>query len=281
MKDRIIAVIISFNDVKSLKKTVEAIYKQVTHVIVIDNGSDKNCRSLFEEIKCRYKIQLLILEKNYGIAYALNIGVNIAKEYDFNWVLTLDQDSIAEPNMVSNMLNTASKSRLKNVIISPRLVNHNNNISIDMEKKSSITSGNLVSMETYKKIGLYNEDFFIDGVDFDFNLRHINTGGAIIQCGCAFLNHELGEKIYKNLFIFQYVYIKHSPLRRYYIYRNHFYLTKKYIYKNPIFILKKSIFLVLNFLDIMLFDDEKKLNIIYIYYGISDYFNNITGIYYK
>ena len=42
--------------------------------------------------------------ENLGIAKALNQGIEIAIKEKFEWVITMDNDSIATENMIDNML---------------------------------------------------------------------------------------------------------------------------------------------------------------------------------
>jgi len=41
---------------------------------------------------------------NVGIAASLNIGVSIAKSNNYQWILTLDDDSLVMPNIIERLI---------------------------------------------------------------------------------------------------------------------------------------------------------------------------------
>ncbi|MFZ3245779.1 MAG: hypothetical protein WBG29_07575 [Candidatus Acidiferrales bacterium] len=105
----------------------------------------------------------------------------------------------------------------------------------------------------FDQIGLYDEGFFVDGIDFDFCLRLRRAGFSIHRVPTALMRHQLGEAV--NLpGIVQPYYSLHSPLRRYYMSRNFMYLTERYFFKFPGFIVKLGLshmflLLLVGFLD--------------------------------
>jgi GT2 family glycosyltransferase len=62
------------------------------------------------------------------------------------------------------------------------------------EKLVVITSGNLLKVSAFERIGGFREDLFIDSVDFDFCLRLKKSGYRIMRCNQAILYHSLGER---------------------------------------------------------------------------------------
>ena len=109
MPKSVLAVVVSFNDGAALIKTINALVKQVGKVVIVDNGSRPETRSCIAELEATLGTAPVYLHENMGIGGALNIGVAIARKEHFDWVLTMDQDSIAAPQMVSEMLMSAKK----------------------------------------------------------------------------------------------------------------------------------------------------------------------------
>ena len=121
------------------------------------------------------------------------------------------------------------------------------------EITNAITSGNLVRVSVYDQIGLYDEGFFIDCIDFDFCLRLRRVGYAVHRVAAARMKHQLGEAIDLPDAIRRH-YARHSPLRRYYMSRNFMYMAERYLFEFPRFIVKLGfshmiILVLLGFLD--------------------------------
>lgn len=191
---KIIAVVVSFNGGQKTLKTIEALLSQVDYIHIVDNGSDSFSLDLLDGIEDS-RVSICKLGENRGIGVALNIGLLKARELDCSWVLTMDQDSVAAPNMVGCLIKTIMKDD-EILCLSPNLIVHDDD-KFALKAGSvlyAITSGNMVNIEIYNKIGNYNEDYFIDCVDFDFSLRVRKAGFKIFKDPNAFLYHELGEK---------------------------------------------------------------------------------------
>jgi rhamnosyltransferase len=109
MLKSVLAVVVSFNDGVALIKTVNALVGQVGKVVIVDNASGPETRSCIQKLEATLGIAPVYLHDNMGIGVALNIGVSIARNEHFDWILTMDQDSIAAPHMVSEMLMSAEK----------------------------------------------------------------------------------------------------------------------------------------------------------------------------
>lgn len=277
MKNGVLAIIVSYNDLNNLKNTAIALINQVEDILVVENGSSKEVVSAIEYFCEEQKIQLHLNGENLGIGAALNKGVMHAKNHGYKWLLTMDQDSRASKGMVYQLLRCAERNP------SAALICANTNQDLidgcDIFLPYAITSGNLVDAEKIMTLGGYNEELFIDGVDFDICLRIRNKGGEIVQCNNAIMTHRLGKSIIFKIFNLEFKYIQHSPLRRYYIFRNHFYITKKYFSANPKFVAKKNLFIILYLLQILVFDELKSNNLKMIWIGVLDFLQGKLGPY--
>lgn len=279
MPKSLLAVVVSFNDGAALKKTVNALVAQVGKVVIVDNGSGPETLSCIAELEVTLGITPVYLYENLGIGVALNSGVSIARKENYEWVLTMDQDSIAAPQMVSEMLKSAEKCQDAAVICPSLVVDKVERKYKDKIVKSAITSGNLVKVSYLQFVGVYNERYFIDSVDFEFSLRVRNAGYKIIKCGSANLHHRLGETRVVSLMGYKYRYTLHSPLRRYYMYRNHMYLVAEFWSKNPFFLIKKTVIAICGIVEIAIFDPQRWANLKMIGRGIADCFRSRDGKY--
>jgi rhamnosyltransferase len=162
----VLAVVVSFNDGPALKETAGALAGQVGKLVIVDNGSNPDTARCIVDLESTVGAMPVYLQENCGIGAALNVGIAIARKENFEWLLTMDQDSIAGPQMVSELLKCAESYGDAAAVICPTLaadetdVRHGNRV-ID----SAVTSGNLVRVGLFQVIGRYNESYFIDAVD--------------------------------------------------------------------------------------------------------------------
>ncbi len=110
---KVAAITITFNRLDLTKKTIESFYSKsnVDYHLIVDNGSDEETRRWIKQFD---HIQL---DKNYGIAYALAVGVNALSGYDY--ILKLDNDvETVTDQIIEKMLDFHNKAG-KNFVCSP------------------------------------------------------------------------------------------------------------------------------------------------------------------
>ncbi len=106
-KSSVCAIIVTYNVGKNLLKCFNSIYNQVNEVVIIDNGSNVETISVLNELeKIPNTNKVFYNKENLRIAAALNQGVKYAIENGYEWVVTLDHDSIATSDMIEKMLAT-------------------------------------------------------------------------------------------------------------------------------------------------------------------------------
>jgi rhamnosyltransferase len=285
----IAAIVVSFNGSDTLQNTVSSIYPQVDRLILIDNGSDSLTLDLICKLECDFEISVIKLSGNYGIAYALNRGVELALSLGSEWIITFDQDSQPLPGMVSRMLEFINLREYgtKALILSPNISYAGSQLKIEsaavncakkpVELLFAITSGNMIHSNVYKSVGLYDEALFIDAVDFEFCFRARFAGFRIFRIPDAVLNHRLGHAKKINILGFSLQTYVHSPMRRYYMFRNHFYLQNQFFFRYPIFFLKKNLFMFLICLQILFFENMKLEQFYMILKGLMDFLKGVKG----
>lgn len=224
--------IVLFNpDINRLKENISAVIVQCAHVYLVDNGSNNidEVKKLLNQYN-HSKVSVLCNMENQGIAKALNQLASEAQKGGFDWILTLDQDSVAPSNIIeefekyTNNLNTG--------MLCPVICDRNKGVVVEAkdnykEIDECITSGSLLNIKAWRKIGGFDESMFIDGVDFDICYRLRKNGYKILCIQSVVLLHELGRIVYHR-FIFWKVLVKnHSAFRKFYIARNTVYLARK------------------------------------------------------
>ncbi|MGX6454056.1 glycosyltransferase [Pediococcus acidilactici] len=235
-------VIVTFNPrINLLEKVISHIHEQVDYICVVDNNS-KNKLKVKEYIKSFDNAAFIELEKNFGIAKAQNKGFKFFDVKNYDWVLTLDQDTILPYDYVDRLI---SRNIAENVgILTGAYVDKKWNaeqIKIMKSKRreriqsisEEISSGNLVLIKAWKNVKGFDEQLFIDYVDFDFDYKLIRAGYKIYRVNEIEFAHEIGEPIKGNflkylLLLHNRDMFDHSPERMFYINRNRIIVRKRY-----------------------------------------------------
>lgn len=231
--NKTMAGIVLFNpDLERLNENISAVITQVDNVLLVDNNSNN-----LEEIEKKFckneKISLLKNSSNLGIATALAQIMEYASQQQVDWVLTLDQDSVCRPGLISEYEKYIELPSVGMLTCKITDRNFKANYRVQSGKAVSeiekcITAASFVNVAAYELSDGFDKKMFIDGVDFDIciNLRH--HGFKIYRVNYDGLLQEVGNG--KNVKIFgkPYIIYNHSPFRCYYIARNNIYLAKKY-----------------------------------------------------
>ncbi len=268
-------VIITYNGESTVINTLLKLKNNVNHIVIVDNYSEDKTIELIRSLNldCVYIIEN---KTNAGIASALNQGADYAKKRGFSWILTMDQDSLLDDNVLLEMIKVHStfedEQRKRIACLAPIPVMNErtlrNKDSIYEKKDYVITSGNLVKLEHLDLIGGYEEKLFIDSVDFDFCLKLNEFNLLIVQCTNAYMHHELGKLKKINLYGVDFEIHLHSSLRKYYMSRNHIYILKRFFKTNRRFCIKKTFFFMLFLTQIILFESNKKSSLQAVFRGI-------------
>lgn len=264
---------------------------QKYNVVIVDNTDHIDCvneKDIFESIGSYHP-----LLKNVGIAKALNIGIDDLIKKEIKYAMLLDQDSVPEAKMIDELLSLMYfHEKNKCCLVAPayfdksmervapfmriegnriiKCTSENDNICyVDFV----ITSGSLLSLSHYQKIGKMDERLFIDLVDTEWCLRARKLGYCIIGAYKTVMEHEIGGKAINVL---GKKIPNHSPLRHYYYFRNSIFLMKmKHIPKA--FKINELVKLVPRFMVYSIFTQDRLIHFKCMCKGILDGVFNKTG----
>jgi len=233
---KVCAGIVLYNpDVVRLKESIDRIRPQVTQLVFVDNASDN-----IEELQGSFaddKYVWIKNDSNLGIAKALNQLVEFSDKNGYQWILTLDQDSICGDDLVYKLLDNAiieEKTALASPLILDRgivadKINTDDPYVKNEEVKMCITSGCLTNVKAIIDIGGFNEWLFIYDVDREICIRLLRAGYRLIRVNSARLYHEHGLKTVSRRFLLKkVVYRNYTPFSVYYMTRNLVYMLRKY-----------------------------------------------------
>ena len=265
---KILAIVITyFPEKELLEKNVAAFINDVDKVVIWENT--------LEPEKERYRFVNHEKVEYYGdginsISHGLNFGWKYAKQNGYDYLLTMDQDSVFED---FQYLKRYGEEHLgEKVLLGPcynsdSCVQRKNNTATKTE--TLLTSGTLLNITVLDELGGYDEQLAIDGIDTDLCLRANRMGIYSYRVENCILIHRLGKPQVKYLFGKQFLLSSYSAERLESILKTHIYLIRKH--KNMSKEIRKYIirhYIVERIRDIVLFEDDKFKKITYMIKGI-------------
>ncbi len=226
------AVLVSFHPDARLPARVAAVTAQTGGMVIVDNGSGAGTLEMLRELAAANRaIEVIENRANLGVARALNLGAARAAERGFTWLLLLDQDSDVAPDLVQALFETRAAfpdpERLAIVgagFVEPARGHHagtgDDGLPPWEEVETAITSGSLLSIATYRRIGAFRDELFIDYVDTDYCRRARAAGYAIATTRRPLMSHAIGAPAAHRWLWFEKWTRNHSVDRQYYIARN-------------------------------------------------------------
>lgn len=260
--------IVTYNPDSRLSESLNVIKNIFRNIVIIDNNS------LSDFFINDNDIHLIKNNVNLGVAQALNIAAEYAVSKEARWLLMLDQDSIPRPdilNIYSSIFSSyPDKEKIAQIGISFTLGKNRKRDYYSV--LTLITSGTILSLEVFKKVGRFRNDFFIDSVDFEYSLRIRKKGFVNLLSPEVAIDHRLGTVKEVDCFLFRIKSTNHSPLRRYYMARNHMIISSKYFLSFPFWVIKKNLFFLRSILEIITVDDQKSAKLRKTFSGLKDGF---------
>jgi rhamnosyltransferase len=232
---KIAAVVILYHPTKDAISNIKTYYDYVDKIFVFDNTETKSF--IQDDLLQLSKVALFHDFENGGIATRLNTACRMAIREQFHWLLTMDQDTSFEVNAISAYLHCVKAYQVKEAVamFGTKFSRYNQPVSHDctsIKAEKLITSGSLLNVSLFEKIGGFDEQLFIDAVDYDYCFRAQMAGYPVVQFSNMYILHTVGNEVYrssvKTLFLIKKKKEIHSALRCYYMYRNMLYLDEKY-----------------------------------------------------
>lgn len=288
--NKVACIIVSYNPDRGIEKCFNSLINQVDKMFIVDNGSNGDRIKILKELKNSNanKVDLILNNENLGIATALNVGIKKALNEGYDWVITMDQDSKANDNMIEKMFEVYEGINLderKDILsIFPNFVDErvqsiqeNSEIKTYEYVDAEITSGNLLKTEVFDKVGFFDDSLFIDLVDTDFCMRLNEKNIKMIKVRDAILYHNLGESQAVKSGFLKFNTSNHSAIRRYYMTRNRFYTWEKYKDLNSFTLNRDKMLFKKEFVKVILGEKDKVNKIKMIFRGYKDYKKGIRG----
>ena len=238
---KVFAIVLNYNGKETLLECIQSLHcssYQNLEIVIVDNASTDD--SLVLAKKKYPNIHYIVNSKNIGFSSGNNVGIRFALEKFADYVFLLNNDAWVTKKSIANMVAFAEKdSRIG--IMSPLILNHDGSQiwfsggeinwlrmramhrhSSDLVNPSSIAYATgcamLIGKRTFKKIGLFDEDYFLYYEDVDFSLRARKNNFSVLFFPGAKVfhredsNQKNSRKTYWLVFSALLFFKKHSPI---------------------------------------------------------------------
>lgn len=258
---KIAAVVVTYNpDPSRLYENIKAFADYVDCILIQRNSS-----ATFEYLsEWEYKITYLGTGENEFIAKPLNDAIDYCIMNDYDYLLTMDQDSIWVN--FSEFISLVCKQDHNN-----RVAIYAPNCNAQFKDKSVqfhdiewvIQSGMLIDVQIAKTLGGFREDYKIYGVDEEFCYWiRINGYKTRVFTHCE-LKQEFG-RITKTVFGFET--LNYSPVVRYFLIRNMIWMKREF--RDSTTIKRICAVLYYNFIGILLGESNKMRKVFMLVKGV-------------
>lgn len=235
------AVITTYFPDGGLLASLASLSDQVAGTIVVDDGTGPEASDVLHEVEASGAI-VIRRAVNSGIAAALNAGIVAALDRGAQSVLTLDQDSTVPAGFVDAL--RAENERRPIGERGPVVPEYFADVRQGRGRRAGgalgaagiIQSGMLLDGELIETVGLMREEFFIDLVDTEFELRCRLAGRMPTAARGLRLPHRLGERYRRHgpaIPGLPRTMTLSSPFRYYYRARNRLLLERLYLRRFP------------------------------------------------
>ncbi len=209
---KLFVIVLNYNGKDTLPACLASVYQSDYsnfEVVVVDNNSKDGS---FEAAKNQFsRAHFIRSPQNIGFARGNNLGLRFALEKFADFVLLLNNDAFLQKNTLSILLEAAQEKKSP-AIFNPLIVNKNDqkiwfaggkikwlqmkNVHLTKATAAKIYPTQyctgcamLVSKEIFKKIGLFDERYFLYYEDADFSVRALKAGFGLFICPSAKVSH--------------------------------------------------------------------------------------------
>ena len=233
MKMNLVAIVSLYNPTKEDRNRINSYLPLLENCILMDDS--ENCLDLdmdnINESGCDVEYEWNGC--NLGLCKSLNRGIEKAITLGADWILFMDSDSSFYNNIITVYKDYIENNDVEKVaILAPQ---HNYNRHKRKPKKGTrrknkvMLSGCLYNVAAIKRIGTFDERFFIDGLDYEWCKRASTKGYRIIECSEAVINHNPATE--RQLRVLGKVILRYgwdTPIRYYYQFRSMFLMHELY-----------------------------------------------------
>lgn len=218
MKNKVGVIILNWNGLDDTAECLNSLIKvtyQKMVVYLIDNGSENNeLPILKKQFENKLNIKFIQNRTNLGFAGGCNVGIKKALDDGCSNILLLNNDTIVKPDFIDQLVEVSSADNIIGVVGSKiylydephtiwasatyfnylfppfsKMINTKNPVAVN----SIIGCSMMIKSDVFKKIGLFDEDYFAYGEEDDFNMRAIRAGFILKHCPDSIVWHKVSR----------------------------------------------------------------------------------------
>lgn len=269
----VVGIVVTYRPPPDFDRVLESIVSQVPLTIVVSNDDDpvfiERVRRWIADVshdaggRQHGSVSLLLNGQNRGLSVAFNQGVAVARSSGPRFVVLLDQDTHLHPGAVRTL---ADDYRELSVASSPGAVGCTNVEGVRVsgfplgaldrvrrmyhlgpraagpappsgsveERATMVNSGTMMATATLESVGLFDEDLFIDAIDYDYSFRLRQLRLRIFCSARALADHRIGAPFETRWFGRTVQLRTYSTARSYYIVRDTGRLMAKWFAAFPV-----------------------------------------------
>ncbi len=220
----IAVVIVTYNRIVKLKKTLDSYCKQSLkpeYLIIVDNASTDGTSEFLDKWKLeKEKFCKIIIhaKSNLGGSGGFHLGEEAALKLEVNWILIADDDAYPNPDYLERLITFIQEHKNERIsAVCGKVLQHNSfdnehrvikTTPLNGQWKRKLTKqelsmdylridlssyvGILINKEALKKVGLVNKDYFIWLDDFEHCVRLHEYGDIYCIPSCTIV-HDCSE----------------------------------------------------------------------------------------
>ncbi|MBP1638600.1 MAG: glycosyltransferase [Bacteroidetes bacterium] len=225
---KIVAIVVLYNpNIEIIKRNINSYLPWIDHLIVWENTPEE--KSVLRDIETlSVKIELRSNGRNDYLASPFNHCIQWARENDYDYILTMDQDSCFEANHFAKYRDRVASCNDNSVAIFAPSTNRclvQNSTTIYVEQGSVYSSGAIYKRQLFDCIGGFRDDLAIYCLDTEICMRARKHGYRIVMFPNVFMEHSEG---YKTKGILGITINNYSAQSTYFYIRNNLLLWKIY-----------------------------------------------------
>jgi len=205
-------IVVNYNGKNQLEKCLESLVKinyDPFEIILVDNNSTDTS---IEYVKNHYPSIIIIkLDKNYGFAEPNNIGAKNAKG---DYLLFLNNDTLVDPNFLSELVKIAKKdssiSIFQSLLLKPNGEVDSSGDFIDILGRAYSSKDNtnnvrkilsargasmMIKKDAFWELGGFDKNYFASFEDVDLGWRAWICGHKVVLVPSSIVFHEGGKTI--------------------------------------------------------------------------------------
>jgi len=247
---RVIIIILNWNNAAvtlDCLHSLEGVCYPNKEILLIDNGSDDDSLKLLEDYQRRSAIKDILtvipLKENFGFAGGNNKAMEMAVAMNAEYVLLLNNDTIVAPDFLSKLIDSAVRDRHLGVVGAKihyypekqkiwftrgkidylkGAFYHETEDAPGLLETDFVTGClMLIPLAVLKKVGFFDERFFLNAEDVDLSKRIESAGYKLRVRGDAIIYHKYSTSIGG----------KYSRRNQYYFHRNRMLFFSKHLNK--------------------------------------------------